>query len=147
MTSPVGAPMKFKWARRGVLACVAAILVITTLEFPPPIGFETRPQSDVSILWLFYFLLVLITELATIPLVFLRPALGRVFALVAAGLNILMVIADQAHLMQPEVATLGYSVLEGLDVVASVALAYFAWWGLRRPGASHVRSDSHILKS
>lgn len=127
MKSSGGAPMSFKWARRGVLGCVAAILVITVLEFPPPIGLETRPQDDVSILWLFFFLLVLITELATIPLVFLRPVLGRVFALVAAGLNILMVIADQAHLMQPEVATLGYSTLEGLDVVASLALAWFAW--------------------
>jgi hypothetical protein len=147
MTSSGRAPMSSKLARRGVLACVAAILVITTLEFPPPIGFETRPQDNVSILWLFFFLLVLVTEVSTVPLVFLRPALGRVFALVAAALNILMVIADQAHLMQPEVATLGYSMLEGLDVVASLALAYFAWWGWQRPGASHVRSDSHILKS
>jgi hypothetical protein len=137
--------MSSKRARRGVVSCVAAILVITTLEFPPPIGFETRPQDNVSVLWLFFFLLVLITEVSTIPLVFMRPALGRVFALMAAALNVLMVIADQAHLMQPEVATLGYSVLEGLAVVASVALAYFAWQGRRRPGASHVSSDSHIL--
>jgi hypothetical protein len=120
------APMSSKWARRGVLLCVAAILVITTLEFPPPIGFETRPQDNVSVLWLLFFLVIVVTEVATIPLVFMRPALGRVFAFVAAVLNIVMVIADQAHLMQPEAATLGYSMLEGLDVVASVALAYFA---------------------
>jgi hypothetical protein len=114
-------------AKVGVLVAVIAMLLITVLEFPPPIGFETRPQSDVSIIWLIFFLVILITDIATIPLIFKRPELGRKFAIAAAVLNILQVIADQAHLMQPEVAPLGYSVLEGEAVVASLALAYFAW--------------------
>jgi hypothetical protein len=116
-----------RWARHGVLWSVAAILVLTAWEFPPPVGFETRPQGDVSMFWLLFFLLILLAEVSTIPLVFMRPALGRAFAFVAAALNIVRVVADQAHLMQPEVAPLGYSLLEGAVVVASLALAYFAW--------------------
>ena len=114
-------------AQRGVLGAVIAILIITVVEFPSPIGFETRPQSDVSIIWLIFFVVILITNIATIPSIFKCPELGRKFAIAAAILNILQVIADQAHLMQPEVAPLGYSLLEGAAVVASLTLAYFAW--------------------
>jgi hypothetical protein len=99
------------------------------LEFPPPIGFETRPQTDVSLFWLFFFLVILITEIAAIPLILKRPSLGRKFAIVAAFLNILQVIADQAHLMQPEIAPLGYSILEGMVVAASLVLIYFSLKG------------------
>ena len=42
-------------------------------------------------------------------------------------LNILQVVADQAHLMQPEVAPLAYSALEGVVVIASLVLIYFSW--------------------
>ena len=42
-------------------------------------------------------------------------------------LNILQVLADQTHLMQPEVAPFGYSVLEGMVLIASLALVYFSW--------------------
>lgn len=114
-------------AKRGVLGAVIVILILTVLEFPPPLGFETRPQGDVSIWWLAFFLVILMTELATLPLIFKRPRLGSQLALVAAILNIVQVIADQAHLLQPEVAPLSYSVLEGLVVVASLVLGYFAW--------------------
>ncbi len=44
-----------------------------------------------------------------------------------AVLNILFVLADQALVIQPEAPTLGYSVLEGMVVIASLALAYFSW--------------------
>lgn len=113
-------------AKRAVLGAVLAILVLTVLEFPPPIGFETRPQNDVSMAWLVFFLVILVVDIVTVPLVYRRPRIGGVVGPLAALLNIVQVIADQAHLMQPEVAPLGYSVLEGLVVVASVALAYFS---------------------
>ena len=112
-----------KW---GAVGAIIAILIITVLEFPPPIGFEARPQTDVSIFWLLFFLVILITEIAAIPLIIKRPGLGRKFGIVAGILNILQVIADQAHLMQPEIAPLGYSVLEGLVVIASLVLIYFS---------------------
>ncbi len=114
------------WAKRAVLGTILAILIITILEFPPPIGFETRPQDNVSILWLAFFVVIVVTELAAIPLIYKHANLGAAFAVGAAVLNILQVIADQAHLMQPEVAPLGYSILEGLAVVASLLMAYFA---------------------
>ena len=114
-------------AKRAVLGAVIVILVLTALEFPPPIGFETRPQSNVSIFWLAFFIVILIVEVATIPMVYRRPSVGGGLGILAAILNVLQVLADQAHLMQPEVAPLGYSVLEGMVVIASLALAYFSW--------------------
>jgi hypothetical protein len=112
-------------AKWGAVGVVIAILVITVLEFPAPVGFETRPQTNVSPLWGLFFLMILITEIASIPLIFRRPSLGRKFGIIAGILNILQVIADQAHLLQPEVAPLGYSLLEGLVVIASFVLIYF----------------------
>jgi hypothetical protein len=114
-------------AKRAVLGAVIVILILTVLEFPPPIGFETRPQSNVSIIWLAFFIVILIVEIATIPVIYRRPSVGGGLGILAAILNILQVFADQAHLMQPEIASFGYSILEGMVVIASVALAYSSW--------------------
>lgn len=115
-----------KMAKFGVVSSILGIIVITVLEFPPPIGFETRPQNNVSIIWLFFFLAIVVSVIATIPLIFKKPTLGKKLAIVAGSLNILQVIADQLHLLQPEAPTLGYSLLEGVVVILSAALIYFA---------------------
>ena len=112
-------------ARMGAVGAIIGILILTVLEFPPPIGFETRPQTDVSVFWLLFFLLILVSEIAAIPLIINHPTLGRKFGIVAGMLNILQVVADQAHLMQPEIAPLGYSALEVSVVIISLALIYF----------------------
>jgi hypothetical protein len=119
--------LNLKWAKRGVVGSVVATLVITALEFPPPIGFETRPQDYVSLLWLAYFFIILIAEICAIPLIYKSPKLGAYFAMTAAVLNILFVIADQIHLLQPEVATPLYSMIEIAGAAVSIALLYFAW--------------------
>ena len=124
-------PRIAKWS---IVAAVAAILVLTVLEFPPPIGFETRPQANVSIAWLILFLVILIAEVATIPLVFKRPQLGAKFAIVAGSLNLLQIVADQLHLMQPEIAPLAYSLLEYSVGVFSLALIFLAWNLMRSKG-------------
>ena len=123
--TPLDTPKTNTRAKWGAVGAILAILILTVLEFPAPIGFETRPQTNVSPLWGVFFLIILITEIAAIPLIFRRPGLGRKFGIIAGILNILQVIADQAHLLQPEVAPLGYSLLEGLVVIASLALIYF----------------------
>ncbi|MFA6081199.1 MAG: hypothetical protein WC741_02215 [Patescibacteria group bacterium] len=115
-----------KNAKLGVIGCVIAIIVLTILEFPAPIGFETRPQNNVSMGWLFFFLTIVIVEIVTIPLIIKKPKLGGVFGIVAGMLNILQVIADQLHLMQPEVAPLGYTLLEYFVVLVSVLLICFS---------------------
>lgn len=117
----------FKWAKIGVMVAVVVILILTVLEFPAPVGFETRPQDNVSLFWLALFLTILVSEIATMLLIFKHPDLGAKFGMLAAGLNIFQVIADQAHLMQPEVATLGYSMLEYGVAVVSLVLGYLCW--------------------
>lgn len=124
-------------AKRGVLGAVIVILILTVLEFPPPLGFETRPQSDVSAFWLAFFIILLIVEIATIPMIYRRLAWGGGLGILAAILNILQVLADQGHLMQPEVAPFGYSILEGMVVIAFLALAYFSW-AVRQAAASRI---------
>lgn len=119
--------LNLKCAKKGIIISIIAILILTALEFPPPVGFETRPQNNVSLFWLAFFLVILIVEISATLLIFKRQKLGAGFGLIAAGLNILQVIADQAHLMQPEAATLAYSLLEGAVVIFSLALAYFSW--------------------
>src|SRR6266581_2768322 len=99
-------------AKRAVIAAVIMILILTFLGFPPPVGIETRPQSHVSLIWLVYFVVVLIVEIAAIPMIYRRPSVGGVLGILAAILNILFILADQAHLLQPEVAPFSYSVLQ-----------------------------------
>ena len=114
-------------AKRAVIAAIIVILILTFLGFPPPIGIETRPQSNVSLIWLAYFVIVLTVEIVTIPIIYRRPSVGRGLGIIAAILNILFVMADQAYLLQPEVAPLNYSVLQSMTVITSLALAYFSW--------------------
>lgn len=110
----------------GIIGCVVAIIILTILEFPAPVGFETRPQNNVPIGWLFFFLTIVITEISTIPLIIKKPKLGSIFGITAGVLNILQVIADQLHLMQPEVAPLGYKLLEYSVAFISLILIYFS---------------------
>lgn len=110
----------------GIIGCVVAIIILTILEFPAPVGFETRPQDNVSMGWLFFFLTIVVTEIATIPLILKKPSLGIKFGIVAGVLNILQVIADQLHLLQPEVAPFGYSLLEYSVAIFSVVIIYLS---------------------
>ncbi len=123
MAKVVNVDKKFKI---GIIGCIVAIIILTILEFPAPVGFETRPQDNVSMGWLFFFLTIVVTEIATIPLILKRPNLGIKFGIVAGVLNILQVIADQFHLMQPEVAPLGYTLLEYTVTVISLILIYLS---------------------
>lgn len=110
----------------GIVGCVIAIVILTILEFPAPVGFETRPQNNVPIGWLFFFLSIVAAEVAALPLIFKKPKLGSAFGLLAGSLNIAQVIADQLHLIQPEAAPFGYTLLECSVALFSIALIYLS---------------------
>jgi hypothetical protein len=80
-------------AKRAVIAAVIVILSLTFLGFPPPVDIETRPQSHVSLNWLVYFVVVLIVEIAAIPMIYRRPSVGGVLGILAAIPNI-FILAD-----------------------------------------------------
>ena len=135
-------PMKESSARknrnigkRGVVGSILLILIITFLEFPAPLGFETRSQGNVSRGWLLLFLAIVISEITAMIAVFRRPGTGARLAMVAASLNIFQIVADQTHMIQPEVASLGYSLLEYSVGLVSLGLIYFAWKVLRSQSA------------
>jgi hypothetical protein len=113
-----------KWI---VVVFILLIIILTILEFPAPIGFETRPQENVSMFWLAFFIIILVVEIASISLLFKHPKIGGVLGILAAILNILQVLSDQLHLMQPEVAPIGYRLLEYSVVLVSIVLAYFSY--------------------
>lgn len=115
-----------KVARWGVVGSVIAILVFTVLEFPPPIGLEARSQANVSPLWLLLFLAILISEVGAAFLIFKKTSLGIKFAISAGVLNIIQILADQLHLMQPEAIPTSYTLLELSVGVLSLALIYLA---------------------
>lgn len=116
-----------KTSKRLVTSTIIAILLLTALEFPAPIGFETRPQSNVSPLWLMFFLIIAVSELAIIPLIYKHPKMAAKLGILVGILNILQVLADQFHLIQPELATVAYSLLEYVVVLMSFALIYFSY--------------------
>jgi hypothetical protein len=114
----------YKWF---IIASVVSILILTVLEFPAPIGFEVRPQDHVSRYWLFLFLAILISEISSASFIFKKPKLGAQLGILAAILNILQIVADQLHLMQPEIAPFGYYLLENTVGVFSIFLGYLSW--------------------
>ena len=122
---------RIKTSKRLVTSTIIAILLLTALEFPAPIGFETRPQSDVSPLWLIFFLIIAISELAVIPLIYKHPKMAAKLGILVGIFNILQVLADQFHLIQPEIATIAYSLLEYMTALMSIALIYFSYQLMR----------------
>lgn len=117
--------------KRGIVGSILLILILTFLELPEPIGFETRSQDNVSVLWLLLFIAILACEIWAIVAVFRRPRSGAWSAIAAAVLNIFQIIADQTHMIQPESAPFAYSLLEYAVGLLSLGLIYFAWKLLR----------------
>ncbi|MFH0890582.1 MAG: hypothetical protein V1856_00940 [Candidatus Liptonbacteria bacterium] len=118
---------KLRVLQHCVAGAVGVILILTVLEFPAPIGFEVRPQDNVSVWWLALFLSILVSEISAIALIYKCPNLGARLGILAAILNILQIIADQMHFMQPEIAPFGYLLLEDAVGVASLFLGYCSW--------------------
>lgn len=123
--------LKFKTAKRAVSATIILILVLTVLEFPAPIGFESRPQDGVSKLWLLLFLAIVVSESVAMIQVFKRPRTGARLAIVAAILNLIQIVADLTHMMQPESAPWNYVALELSVGFLAVGLIYFSRLVLR----------------
>lgn len=114
-------------ARRGIIISIFLIIILTILEFPAPIGFEVRPQNNVSLWWLILFLAIIISELFAFFSVFKKPHWGARAGVLAGTLNVLQVIADQMHLMQPELAPYYYLLLEDVVFLASCVLIFASY--------------------
>lgn len=126
-------------ARRGVRWSIAGIVALTVLELPPPIGFETRPQDNVSPVWLLLFLAILLSELTAAVLIHRRPHPAAGLAMTAAVLNLAQVAADQLHLLQPESASPGYTALELAVASLSLCLLVCGWMVSRGATAEPAR--------
>lgn len=118
--------MGISQAKKGVVSSIVLILILTVLEMPQPVGFETRPQDNVSLKWLVLFLAILTTEITALVRMKKHPGIAARFAIVAGCLNIFQVVADLAHWMQPETASWGSVILEYLVGLISIGLIYFA---------------------
>lgn len=115
-----------KSAKRGVIVSILVILVLTVLEMPKPIGFETRSQSNVSRGWLILFFAIVICEVLAMIRVQRHPKMSARLAIIAALLNLFQIFADQRHMMQPQVASHTYTLIEYAVGIASLALIYFS---------------------
>lgn len=118
--------LTIKTAKRAVSATIILILVLTVLEFPAPIGFESRPQDGVSRLWLLLFFAIVVSESVAMIQIFKRPRFGAFLAIFAAILNLIQIVADLTHMMQPESAPWGYVALELSVGLLSLFLIYFS---------------------
>lgn len=118
--------MSVKQAKRGVISSIFLILILTVLELPKPIGFETRSQDNVSRWWLLLFLTILTVEITAMIRIRKDPGVGARLAIVAGCLNIFQIVADLNHMMQPEIASWGSVILEYIVGVVSIGLIYFA---------------------
>lgn len=118
--------LPIKTAKRAVSATIILILILTVLEFPAPIGFETRAQDGVSKLWLLLFFAIVVSESVAMIQVFKRPRTGALLAVFAAILNLLQIVADLTHMMQPETAPWNYVALELSVGLLALFLIYFS---------------------
>lgn len=115
-----------KSAKRGVIASIFVLLVLTFFEMPKPLGLETRSQDNVSRGWLILFFAIVISEVLALLRIRRHPKMSARLAIVAALLNIFQVFADQTHMMQPQVATRTYTLIEYADVLVCLGLIYFS---------------------
>lgn len=122
-----------KKSGRRVKVLIWIMLLVTVLGFPKPIGFETRQQNNVSLWWLLLFLSITGLEIATLILISKNPALAARTAIAAGILNIFQALADQNHMMQPELASRGSVILEYTAQVTSLCLIYVAWKSSKVP--------------
>lgn len=129
--------LRIKTAKRAVSATIILILVLTVLEFPAPIGFETRAQDGVSKLWLLLFFAIVLSESVAMIQIFKRPRFGALLAICAGVLNLLQILADLTHMMQPESAPWSYVALELSVGLLSLFLIYFSREVLRSSPSFH----------
>ena len=113
-------------AKRGVVASIFVILILTFLEMPKPLGLETRSQDNVSRGWLILFFAILISEVLALIRVHRHPKMAARLAIFAGVLNIVQIFADQTHMMQLEVATRTYTMIEYAVGLVSLCLIYFS---------------------
>src|SRR2546425_10729546 len=88
--------LRVKWA---FLASSILLILFGILQNPAPIGFETRPSSEVPPYFFGIFVIALILAVIAIPLGLWRMKRAVLVAAPAALFNLLPPIADQLHIL------------------------------------------------
>ena len=113
-------------AKRGVVASIFIILILTVLEFPKRFGLGTRSQGNVSRPWFVFFFVILFCEIVALIWIHRHAKMAARLAIVAAVLNIFQIVAYHTHMVRPQLASRSYSLLEYAVGFVSLALIYFS---------------------
>jgi hypothetical protein len=117
---------RVKWA---FLASAVLLILFGILQNPAPIGFESRPSSEVPSYFFGIFAIALILAVVAIPLGLWRMKRAVLVAAPAALFNLLPPIADQLHILHTAATPGAMLAVEALAVVDSLALLYLGLLG------------------
>jgi hypothetical protein len=105
------------------------LIILGILQNPQPVGFETRPSSEVPTYFFPIFVLALILDIACIPVGIWRTRMTWIIAPVAALFNVLPPVADQAHLLHNAPTPALMLITESLAIIISLLLVYLGFRG------------------
>jgi hypothetical protein len=121
--------MRLSKISRAFIACAALLLLFGVLQNPAPVGFETRPSSEIPPAFFAVFALGTILAIVAIAVALWRMNKAIIVAPFAAIFNILPPLADQAGLLHKAPTPGSMIAMETLAVVDSIVLVYLAYIG------------------
>lgn len=127
-------------SRWGFVFAAIVLIVLGVLQNPQPVGFETRPSSEIPSFFFAIFAIALILDVAAVVIGILRIRLAAIIALFAAIFNVLPPLADQVHILHSAPTPVLMLVAESLAVVVSALLVGLGYVS-GRPVPLHQRSE------
>ena len=85
-----------------LIAALVLTFILNLLASPPPTGLETRPGTSIkSPAWYGVFAVLLGVDVVAVALLFFKPKAASILAAIVSILNFVVVLSDQAGLIQP----------------------------------------------